>query len=378
MSSFTYNDDDVSFEDDCSRGLGAFEGLLSYEGVMEDSDMSSCLSDGDGATYRGMGFESNAFADDFHRGLSALGASPMSLRDLAPKPQPLAHKNIAVSQCAVPTQAPKLTEMAGFVSREQLYCNEVDVARIAQVIRAQCAAHDCAIDSSDKLQFTATHFSRAFLSLEFQVNVWNVADRSLCPKLLPHCLKRSVHMIEFHKLSGDAFRWKEFYAQLAGSIVEVADGFFLPSSYRPPMPQLDTNMLLDEELSPLDLQPCMSNMVHMLQGSHESQHAAVAALVQCCVTKETCDQLISSGFLQVAQTILHQVAVFKDCVPASQIPLLRCILLVISTVITCSEACKTAVARDVGMCQSVSALHLRNPKMFTRELAPLAQLVSSC
>jgi len=382
MNAFTFTGDDAidfAFEDDCSRDMGDLEHLVFGGG--ESSDMSSCL-DSDVAKHRGCAFESDLFAGAFDGGMSALDAPPMSLGDVMPHPTKLAHKNTTPIEFQPAPYAPKLTDQAGFVSRDRVFCTGVDVARVAQILRAQCVAHDCTVDDNGKqLQFNATHFSRAFLSLDFEVRVWNVTDASLCRSLLPQCPAQSAYVIEFQKLSGDAFRWQEFYTQLAGSLVGAADCFFQPTSFRPPAPQLDFDMLSDDEedVAPLDTQPCMDNMVRMMQGSHESQHAAITALVQCCVTKESCDQLVASGFLEVAQTILNQVALFKDDVPAAQVPLLRCILLIISTVVNSSEACRATVTQHASMCQCVSELHFRSPSMFTRELTPLAQLVEgSC
>lgn len=380
MDAFTFTSDDAfdfAFEDDCSRDMGDLEHLVFGGG--ESSDVSSCL-DSDVAKHRGCAFESNLFADGPMRSLHDGGAP---LHDFA-LPTKLAqwHKNTTPIAFQPAPYAPKLTDQAGFVSRDHVFCTGVDVARVAQILRAQCVAHDCTVDDNGKqLQFNATHFSRAFLSLDFEVRVWNVTDASLCRSLLPQCPAQSAYVIEFQKLSGDGFRWQEFYTQLAGSLVGAADCFFLPASFRPPAPQLDFDMLSDDEedVAPLDTQPCMDNMVRMMQGSHESQHAAITALVQCCVTKESCGQLVASGFLEVAQTILNQVALFKDDVPAAQVPLLRCILLIISTVANSSEACRATVTQHASMCQCVSELHFRSPSMFTRELTPLAQLVEgSC
>merc|ERR1712087_626957 len=98
-----------------------------------------------------------------------------------------------------------------------------------------------------------------------------------------------------------------------------------------------------------DTQPCMENMVRMLEGSVESQYAAATAMVQCCVTKSACDQLVACGFPSVAQAILQKVALHKSDVFPAQLPLLRCILLVISTVMACSEELRVTVTQNTSM-----------------------------
>jgi hypothetical protein len=334
--------------------------------------------------------EESYFPDEF-RSIAALDAElhsdshsefGMGLRDFAPKQPPLAQKTPLALKSAPPSQAaPLLTDAAGFVSRDRVFCMEGNVGHVAELVQKQCAEHACVVSAVDPQQqiYTFSHFSRTFLSLEFEVRIWKVADSSRCRIVLPECPSGSQLLVEFHKLSGCSFRWKELQQRIFDALTSnSAHGFLSLSTRAPPKPDL-SSMSLDDDEDDMTLaeeqQVCMNNMVNMLQGPLESQQAAAIALVQFCVTKQACDQLVACGFLKAAQTILHQVVSHKDDVPPAQLPLLRCILLTIVQAAACSDVCKSAVVQNTSVRECVGNLHACNPNMFTHELAPLAQLV---
>ncbi len=359
--------------------MRVFQGL-----ALEGSETCGYLHS-NGTTYRGLAMHTgfygpeNSFVNE-SRGLSALEAKTIDLQDVV-----FMQRGQSAKSCPDHQGCPShLTDQVGFISRDRLFYAGADIVHIAKIVKEQCVAHDCeVVEEGSHFRFSCTHFTRAYLSLEFEFRVWNIVDTMRCRNVLPDAPDEHSYLVEFHKLGGCSFHWKKLFARLSAAIIDTAGclvghGGSTPST-GPNL--LDFKVLqFQHESEHLDIeheQSCISSLLRMLGGPIESQYAAATAIVQSCITKQACDQLFACGFLEVAQKMLHQISRREDFIPAVKVATLRCILLTISTMVSCSKECENAVVQNGLKRQCANILQDCNPTIFTPELKPLVQLALS-
>jgi hypothetical protein len=290
------------------------------------------------------------------------------------------------SAVATVEHAPILTDAAGFVASQKLFCRMgANVKDIKNAFVAVCEARDCVREPSEEIcagfscgkrkresqaePLRFAHFSRAHFRIAFEVRVWRIADRSCCMNVLRDCPEEAGYVVDFQKVEGCSSRWADLFSSIAASLLDVRGSQFF--GRRPsPAPRLNHLALDDEEDDKYDASEGLDCMVRMLsEGTLESQHAAVQSVVQYAVTKQACDQLVESGFLKAAFKIAGDRLSYADMI-SSELTLLRCILLVVSSVVSLSG--KSAVAES-GINTFVTSIQVSNPNVFTREHAPLLE-----
>lgn len=356
MDAFSHLDANSHFEDDEDfRDLGAFEDVCMIRD--EDDDTFDCFND-EQAVYRGLAME-EAFSENL---LSA--ESP-----LVPGTKTSHHLPSSTAASRTDEGAPALTDGWGFVSRTRLFssgCGDGHAFHILQAVKRCCQGKDCSVESMGDYKIELSHFSRKHLSLRFEVRAWRVQSKSHVKKVLPDCPSEATHVLEFTKLSGCSFKWRELFSSIGNTLLQTDTCFF--GDVPVPPPDFSAMELSDTEEDTVEEGPSdMDNFVHMLKaGTVESQLAAMSAVLQYCVSKQACDQLVTSGFLQVAHAVMAQTHQNET--------LLRCILVAMSSVVAHSEEGRTAVSQNSDVCDS-----LRNcsPQYFTRECEPLVRLISA-
>ena len=187
--------------------------------------------------------------------------------------------------------------------------------------------------------------------------------------VLRDCPEEAGYVVEFQKVEGCSSRWASLFSSIAASLLDARGSQFF--GRRPsPAPSLSHFALDDDEDDEYDASEGLECAVRMLlQGTLESQHAAVQSVVQYAVTKQACDQLVESGFLEAALKIAGDRLSYADMI-SSELTLLRCILLIVSSVVTLSG--KSVVA-ERGIDAFVTSIQASNPNVFTREHAPLLE-----
>jgi len=324
--------------------------------VGDGGDTLDSLND-ERAVFRGLAME-ESFMGDFHSAESPLVSGAKS------------SSHLSSSTSASPVEeegAPALSDDWGFVSRTRLFHSgrrHRIASHILQAAKACCQAKDCAVESAEDYKLEFSHFSRKHLSVSFEVRVWRVPCKGQVT-VLPNCPSEATHVLEFTKLSGCPFKWRGLFSLIEAALLQQDRCFF--GEARVPPPDFSAMELDDVEDDSVEEGPSVDNFVYMLRaGTVESQLAAMSAVLQYCVTKRACDQLVASGFLQVAHAVMGQA--HRDET------LLRCILLAMSSVVAHSEEGRVAVSQNSAVCDS-----LRNcsPQYFTRECAPLVRLVSA-
>jgi hypothetical protein len=377
----TFNDDEAKH-----RGL-AFEEIL--------FDTNDGLRNDDEANHRGLAaFEENLFA-----GNDGLRDYDVMKGNHTPVPQPLPTKaklvptipTVTVTTTAAATViTPRpLTTAAGFVSCHHLFCGaEADVERMVEACVVACESHDCekkdGEGGSQWMRFT--HFSRAHFNLAFEVRVWSVPEGSSgsCCGVLrgEECPAGAAYVVEFHKMEGCSSQWTDLFSKIGCVLLDGAGSPFFGRRPQPapklldfaPEDERDDACGAESECAQDDV----NLFVRMLsEGSPESQQAAVSSMVHHAVTKQACDQLVESGFLEAAFRIVagpmpmpHTTADLA----LSQLTLLRCILLVVSSVVTHSG---TSAVAGGGVGAFVTSLHASNPSVFTRDHAPLLKTLQA-
>jgi len=313
MDHFSFNESSsFAFDDEC-RDLGDFEDMVMLE------DHEAFLVNDDVATHRGLAFEDV----DTGNFLSALA-----------QPNPVAQK--APREINKPSVVPSLTDDGCYVSQTRLYCEAGSHQHIVKAVLNQCGSHDCVLDTREgEHKFVFSHFSRAHLSIGFDVRLWKVSE---CSKTtLPDCPVEAAFVLEFSKTSGCSFRWMKLFSSIATAILKSGPCFF--GQIASPTPDfsmaLDDEDIVEDSASDLD---AVDDLMHMLkEGTAESQLAAISACLHYCVTKQQVDQLVACGFLEVASTCMRAHHHHDE--------LLRCILLVVSSVVALSDEGKFIVSQ---------------------------------
>jgi hypothetical protein len=367
----SYNYSPYADENMMSRDLGDLEDF--------DSFAEPCIHNDDDATYRGLAFEVEWFDG------GGQGFDMPKQTAVATQPQTKAAPKMTLTNVE---HAPVLTDAAGFVASQRLFCRMgADVKDIKNAFVAVCEARDCVREPSEEEECAGiscgkrkresqaeplrfAHFSRAHFRIAFEVRVWSIADRSCCMNVLRDRPEEAGYVVEFQKVEGCSSRWVDLFSSIAASLLDARGSQFFG---RRPSPAPSLNHLAlddDDEDDEYDASEGLDCMMRMLsEGTLESQHAAVQSVVQYAVTKQACDQLVESGFLEAALKIAGDRLSYADMV-SSELTLLRCILLVVSSVVTLSG--KLAVAQR-GIDAFVTSIQDSNPNVFTREHAPLLE-----
>jgi len=288
---------------------------------------------------------------------------------------------------------PALTDNYGFLSPDLVFARGMAISDILDILTRTCELHGSLLQTQEVRQggenktknaYQFTHFSRFHLAIRFEVRLWDISNASLCKKLLPQCPCDGEHLLEFSKMGGCAFRWKHLFSAIAKCLAAETAGVDSLTTdciehKASPLPTLDSQHLdsdMEEDWNGCVEQSSIDNMLRLIEnGTLESQYAAVCALVQSCVTKEACNHLISSGFLQAAKPILERMPTNQQ---AMELALIQCVLLVIATCISVSNDGKSAVIEDSSLCHRIATLReSRSPQLFTQDHASLASLVGT-
>ena len=330
-----------------SRDLGAR--------IEVDSEDNAPLVNGDEATHRSISFLPEAGGN-----FSLFGQLPQLFNAVkapsattAPPTNETLHEN----------NPPTMTDAEGFISPDGLLAHapgNTPKALFSTIVALICKQCDCYIEhheGNNAWRVAVSHFSPSHMSLDFELRLWQVLDCKQCKRLLPDCPDASLtYVFEFKKLMGDNFRWRSLFIEMAKLALECQPTqFFVPTRY---LSRLNSVSRLEDARSNSAVMPCetgdggpasLDDILRTLRTSTlEGQQAAATALVLHCVTEATCLQLAESEFLDVARTIFAESS--RQKVPQQHSPLLRCVLLLISTAATSSIAFKSKVAKDDSVC----------------------------